>query len=206
MNSTRKYIQDYTLKKLPHQLGTFDSQGIPLYDPANMGLGKQLCYHPTVIIQYALACYENRDLEQKYDHQFLSAALWLEQHTEEIGKTGMFGWAIPFSIRTPKIEAPWFSALTQSQGISVLIRLDEVEKRAETLDTLTLLIQPLLTDFAHGGMLYQDDQGNSFFEEAGNPQGRPTLFVCSSEPDPCSGLMTDQIFLMTSMTLARCAD
>lgn len=168
MYKTRKYIQDYSLKKLPHQLGSFDVHGIPLYDPSNMGLGKQLCYHPTVIIQYALACYEKRGLEQKYDQQFLNAALWLEQHTEEIGKTGMLGWAIPFSIRTPKIEAPWFSALTQAQGISILIRLYEVEQRAETLDTLKLLIQPLLTDIADGGMLYQDDRGNAFFEEAGN--------------------------------------
>lgn len=164
----KTYLQDYSLTKLPHQLGTFDAQGIPLYDPSNMGLGKQMCYHPTVIIQYALACYEKRHCEQKYDQQFLKAALWLEHNTEEIGRTGMLGWAIPFSIRTPKIEAPWFSALTQAQGISVLIRLYETEKRPETLDTLKMLIEPLLTDIASGGMLYQDNQGNSFFEEAGN--------------------------------------
>lgn len=164
---TRKYIQDYSLKKLPHQLGSFDDSGIPLYDPSNMGLEKQLCYHPTVIIQYALACFEKIELDEEYHHQFLRVAFWLEQHTEEIGKTGMLGWSIPFGIRTPKIEAPWFSALTQSQGVSVLIRLYELEKRKETLDILKAVVKPLVIDIAHGGMLYRDDYGNSFFEEAG---------------------------------------
>jgi hypothetical protein len=165
---TRKYIQDYSLKKLPHSIGSFDEQGIPLYDPSNMGLGKELCYHPTVIIQYALACFEKIEQNQKYHHQFLSSAIWLENNTNEIGKTGMLGWSIPFSIRTPQIEAPWFSALTQSQGISVLIRLYELEMREETLATLKLLVKPLITNITMGGMLYKDEKGNSFFEEAGN--------------------------------------
>ena len=167
MRSTRKYIQDYSLKKIPHQLGTFDEKGIPLYDPSNMGIDKPLCYHPTVIIQYALACFEKIELDQNYYHKFLNAAQWLEQHTDEIGKTDMIGWSIPFSIRTPKLDAPWFSALTQSQGISVLIRFYELEKKKDTLDLLKLLVQPLITDLSAGGMLYRDGLGNTFFEEAG---------------------------------------
>lgn len=164
----RKYLQDYSLKKIPHIIGSFDRDGVPMYNPSNMGLEIKLCYHPTVIIQYALACYEKMVYDNNLQTSFLQCAKWLEGNTVFIGDTRMLSWSIPFSIRTPKIEAPWFSALTQSQGISVLIRLYELEKRDETLDTLKVLVQPLLTDIAYGGMLYRDNYGNSFFEEAGN--------------------------------------
>ena len=157
------YIQDYSISKIPY-FGTFDFFGIPLFDPAALGWNGNKCYHPTVIIQYALACWERRD--NGYIEDFLKCAKWVFENGAE-GPNGAVVWYIPFPIRTPKIDAPWISALTQSQAISVLLRYNELKPNPELVNTARAAIVPMMCTIDEGGLLYIHGE-DYFFEEAGS--------------------------------------
>lgn len=156
-------LQDYSLKKLPFK-GKSDASGIPQFDPSSMGWEGTWCYHPTVVIQYALACYERR--ENGYEQDFLNCSKWILNNIESYNSGELYSWSIPFPIRTPKIPAPWYSALTQSQGISVLLRYWQITGDIEVKEALEKLVIPLITPVRNGGMLYHDNEDNTFLEEA----------------------------------------
>ena len=160
MNS---YIQDYSLLKIPHK-GEFDEQGIPLFDPSVMRWDGGMCYHPTVVIQYALACWESRD--NGYFESFVRCAKWVLDNALE-GPHQSKVWYIPFPTRAPKTEAPWISALKQTQAISILLRYNTIVENSEIMNCIRAATIPLRKLLSDEGLLYQAN-GETFFEEAGD--------------------------------------
>ena len=61
------YFKNYQNHKVPHTLGGFDQEGIPLFNPKSLKLEGEPSYHPIVIVQYGLANYN----------------LWIEQGKNE---------------------------------------------------------------------------------------------------------------------------
>lgn len=156
------YIQDYSINKIPYS-GVFDSEGIPLFDPKSMGWQGELCYHPTVVVQYGLACWERRN--HGYGNSFKLCAEWLLNHADIFKGDGMV-WYIPFSIRTPKVEAPWISALTQAQAISLLLRYRNLYPSDELELCIHGAAKSMLIPHENGGLLFENAKGEFFFEEA----------------------------------------
>ena len=101
--------------------GHYDSAGIPMLDYHGK-IGLQ--YNPIAIAQWGLANYnlfrQNQNDERK--KKFLAASDWLCGHLETTSH-GLWVWNHHFDweYRSP-LKAPWYSALSQGQGISLLVR------------------------------------------------------------------------------------
>ena len=97
--------------------GPFDAAGVPQLDYRG-GIGVQ--YNPIAIAQYGLAHY-NRGTEAS-NALCLKQADWLASSLERNGH-GLKVWLhhFDFDYRTI-LRAPWYSALAQGQGVSLLAR------------------------------------------------------------------------------------
>jgi len=93
----------------------FDASGIPLVDYGNE---TGLQYNPVTIAQYGLDNYELflQTQDTYYLDGFLKQADWLLMNQEE-GK-----WYYRFDHPVLSLKKPWISAMSQGQGISVLMR------------------------------------------------------------------------------------
>lgn len=157
-----KYLQDYSLRKLPLKTKT-DEFGIPLFEGSQFGY-KKTVYHPTVICQYALACYERKN--NGFFEEFMKCSKWLLNNAKIIQNKPGLHWPIPFPLNSPKLDEGWSSALTQAQAISVLLRFYDISKDQKTKIVLDEAIKPLITDIKEGGLLFK--KGSFIFlEEAG---------------------------------------
>lgn len=144
--------------------GDYDSAGIPQLNYHGR-IGHQ--YNPIAVAQWGLGNYNLFCRERSRDRKerFLSAADWLCSHLEK-NSCGVWVWNHHFDweYRTP-LKAPWYSALAQGQGISLLVRAHR-----ETQDTLYLkaaqrAFTAFLKPIAEGGVTFSDNTGNLWFEE-----------------------------------------
>lgn len=144
--------------------GAYDDAGIPLLD-YHGALGLQ--YNPIAIAQYGLGNYNlfcrTGALERK--RKFLVAADWLVANLEPNG-AGLWVWNHHFDweYRT-RLKAPWFSALAQGQGISLLVRAHRETGLADYLDAARYAFAPFLKKIADGGVVHTDEDGHTWFEE-----------------------------------------
>lgn len=142
----------------------FDKDGIPLLDYRGK-VGKQ--YNPIAVAQYGLGNYNlfKRDNDKERYEKFIKVADWLVKNLEK-NKYGIYVWNHHFDWEYKEIlKAPWYSALSQGQGISVLVRayietnnniyLESVEKAFETFNY----------EINEGGVKYTDKEGNVWLEE-----------------------------------------
>lgn len=145
--------------------GPFDAQGIPLLDYRG-SLGKQ--YNPIAIAQYGLANY-NRYTQDGEDPERLRkaclAADWLVEHLE-LNDQGYAVWNHHFDwhYRTP-LKAPWFSALAQGQGISLLLRVQTHQDSGKYGEAALKAFEVFLHPVDQGGVVYVDPQGRTWLEE-----------------------------------------
>ncbi|HVP79576.1 MAG TPA: D-glucuronyl C5-epimerase family protein [Thermodesulfobacteriota bacterium] len=144
--------------------GEYDNAGIPLLNYHGK-LGLQ--YNPIAIAQYGLGNYNlfcrTKDPERR--SKFLTVADWLMGHLEKNG-FGMWVWNHHFDWEyRSQLKAPWFSALAQGQGISVLVRAHRDTGDARYLDAARRAFEPLLKTTDNGGVAYQDDNGYTWLEE-----------------------------------------
>ena len=105
--------------------GYYDEEGIPMLDYHGV-LGLQ--YNPIAIAQYGLGNYNLycRTGEESRQSKFLKAADWLVENLEQtLYGTWVWNHHFDWEYRTP-LKAPWYSALAQGQGISVLVRAHRV--------------------------------------------------------------------------------
>jgi hypothetical protein len=154
------YIQDYSISKIPLANVTYDNKGIPLYKTKE----RNFVYHPTVVIQYALANYELKDIDLKYSIEFEALCNWLINNLSKVPETNFRSWAIPIGLDFPMIKPNWFSALTHAQGLSCLIRYYFLNKEEKILKLIENLIEPMMVGQSEGGFLYIKD-GSYFWEE-----------------------------------------
>jgi heparosan-N-sulfate-glucuronate 5-epimerase len=145
-------------------LGQYDTNGIPLINYRGK-LGLQ--YNPIAISQYGLGNYNVfcRTGDPERRRKFLRVADWLVTHLEKNG-SGMWVWNHHFDweYRT-RLKAPWFSALAQGQGISVLVRAHRILGGTVYLDAAQRAFEPLLKTVDNGGVAYRDDSGYTWLEE-----------------------------------------
>lgn len=144
--------------------GPFDAEGIPLLDYRG-ALGRR--YNPIAIAQYGLGNYnlflQTGDAERRSN--FLRIADWLVSHLER-NQQGLAMWMHHFNWEyRDTLVAPWYSALAQGQGISVLVRAYKDTGEDKYRAAAAAGFGAFQQDVAKGGVTFTDPEGDLWFEE-----------------------------------------
>ena len=141
-----------------------DEQGIPLLD-YHGAVGLQ--YNPIAIAQYGLGNYNAycRTGEPEQYHKFLAVADWLVINLDQ-NLFGQWVWNHHFDWEyRDTLKAPWYSALAQGQGLSVLVRAHQETGKERYLGAARDVLCTFQRDVREGGVTYTDEQGYTWFEE-----------------------------------------
>jgi heparosan-N-sulfate-glucuronate 5-epimerase len=148
--------------------GAHDSAGIPQLDYRGK-IGRQ--YNPIAIAQYGLGNYNlfRRSGSADARDKFFRVADWLVQHLEH-NPQGLAVWNHHFDWEyRDTLRAPWYSALAQGQGISVLVRAHQLTRKDSVNSRYLNAGQQALASFfkplKEGGVAFTDEQGDLWFEE-----------------------------------------
>jgi heparosan-N-sulfate-glucuronate 5-epimerase len=144
--------------------GVYDSSGIPQLDYRGT-IGRQ--YNPIAIAQYGLGNYNFfcRSASADRRQKSLNVADWLVQHLEP-NLHGIAVWNHYFDWEyRDTLRSPWYSALAQGQGISLLVRAHKESGDARYLDAAQRALASFFTSVTEGGVAFTDDQGDLWFEE-----------------------------------------
>lgn len=160
------YYIDYSERKyLKKETYVFDKKDIPIYK-----INGKYYYHPVVISQFALGAYEyylnSRDTSARII--FLKCADWLRDNMKKHGS--FFYWECNFESEFPGgiYGVPWFSAMYQGQGASVLLRAYNETRDKKYLHAAKKAIEPIFYDVSMGGI--STVKGNDYIY----PQEYPT--------------------------------
>ncbi|HXM63783.1 MAG TPA: D-glucuronyl C5-epimerase family protein [Terriglobales bacterium] len=144
--------------------GHYDSAGIPMLDYRGT-IGLQ--YNPIAIAQWGLGNYNLfcRTRSDDRKKKFLAASDWLGAHLEP-NFHGLWVWNHNFDweYRSP-LKAPWYSALAQGQGISLLVRAYHEAGVPAYLQAAERAFNSFLKSTEEGGITFTDALGNLWFEE-----------------------------------------
>lgn len=144
--------------------GAYDADGIPQLD-YHGEIGLQ--YNPIAIAQYGLGNYNlwrrNSDPDRRW--KFFLTADWLCRHLEPNAR-GVAVWNHHFDWEyRDTLKAPWYSALAQGQGISVLVRAHKESGEAKYLEAAQRALVSFNTTISEGGVAFTDASGDLWFEE-----------------------------------------
>lgn len=144
--------------------GHHDSTGIPMLNYHGR-IGLQ--YNPIAIAQWGLGNY-NLFCQTKNDERkkkFLAASNWLCAHLEPHA-VGSWVWNHHFDWEyRSTLKAPWYSALAQGQGISLLVRAFRETGADRYLEAAQRAFTCFLKSSGEGGVTFTDERGNVWFEE-----------------------------------------
>lgn len=164
VNFRSKYIEHMKRKSY-----AFDAEGIPLL----LRNGKYH-YHPVYISQFALGAYDHylafQDASAR--NSLLKCAVWLMNHMKKHGN--FFLWEYTFvndDYPGGLYTLPWYSAMAQGQGASVLLRAFIETGDNRFLKAAERALEPLFTDISRGGLSVVRDKQYIF------PQEYPTKFA-----------------------------
>lgn len=144
--------------------GHFDNDGIPMLDYRG-AIGLQ--YNPIAIAQYGLGNYNLYRLkgEQSRKLKFLKAGDWLINNLEKTSH-GTKVWYHHFDWEYRNtLKAPWYSALSQGQGLSLLVRAHKETGNNLYIEAATEAFLSFKNDLKQGGVTYTDSRGHIWFEE-----------------------------------------
>jgi heparosan-N-sulfate-glucuronate 5-epimerase len=144
--------------------GAYDASGIPLLDYRGQ-IGPQ--YNPIAIAQYGLGNYNlwRRTEDPARRQKFFLAADWLCSHLEK-NAHGLAVWQHNFDWEyRDTLKAPWYSALAQGQGISVLVRAYKETQDPRYLDAARSALASFYKSVDEGGVAFTDERGDLWFEE-----------------------------------------
>jgi heparosan-N-sulfate-glucuronate 5-epimerase len=150
--------------------GPYDASGIPLLDYHGQ-IGAQ--YNPIAITQYGLGNYNlfRRSGDPIRRQKAFLAADWLCSHLET-NSHGLAVWNHHFDWEyRDTLKAPWYSALAQGQGISLLVRAHkETRVRNESdgfryLDAAQRALASFYKPVEEGGVAFTDERADLWFEE-----------------------------------------
>lgn len=130
--------------------GLVDSEGIPL----NKLIDGSTCYFPTTIVQKALGHYDLYILnnEKRQFDDFLKICNWLFKTQDEHG-----GWKVGEILR---FKGPsLYSAMTQGECISALVRAWKHTKDNKYMDSATKAYDLMIKPIELGGTAYHHDDG-----------------------------------------------
>jgi hypothetical protein len=145
--------------------GQYDKQGIPMLD-YHGSVGLQ--YNPIAIAQYGLGNYNLfcRSGDAGRHRNFLRAADWLVSNLEE-NPAGLWVWNHHFDWEyRDQLKAPWYSALSQGQGLSLLVRAHRETEEPAYLEAAKRAFETFLVTTDAGGVAHFDGNGYTWFEEA----------------------------------------
>ena len=147
-----------------HYQGAYDATGIPQLDyHGHIGLQ----YNPIAIAQYGLGNYNlwRRTNDPARKQKFLEIADWLCAHLEPNAQ-GVDVWNHHFNWEyRDTLRAPWYSALAQGQGISLLVRAHQETGDSRYLDAAKQALVSFERPIAEGGVAFTDKSGDLWFEE-----------------------------------------
>jgi len=144
--------------------GAYDSSGIPQLDYHGR-IGLQ--YNPIAVAQYGLGNYNRwcRTDDPGRRKQFFLIADWLASHLEQNPK-GLLVWNHHFNWEyRDTLKSPWYSALAQGQGISVLVRAHKESGETRYLDAAHAAFVSFQRPIEKGGVAFTDESGDLWFEE-----------------------------------------
>jgi heparosan-N-sulfate-glucuronate 5-epimerase len=144
--------------------GPYDSAGIPKLNYHGK-IGEQ--YNPIAIAQYGLGNYNlyirSGDADRK--DNFLRIASWLLDNLE-ISPAGTCVWNHNFDWEYRDVLwSPWFSALSQGQGLSLLVRAHAETGDQRYATAADRVFETFTRGLNDGGVTYVGD-GGTWFEEA----------------------------------------
>jgi len=144
--------------------GHFDASGIPMLDYHGR-IGLQ--YNPIAIAQWGLGNYNAflRGEDETRREKVLLACEWLSSYLVQ-NSSGVWVWHHEFDweYRT-RLKAPWYSALAQGQGISLLLRAWKETGDAAYLDVAERAFHSFGKSTSEGGVSFTDESGDLWFEE-----------------------------------------
>jgi hypothetical protein len=164
------YFNRYEERKIPFKEGFIDEFGIPVYNSIKFTQKKEYIYHPTVIIQYGLANFNQwkKSREVCYFNTFLSCSQWILRNAKWDKNNLFMQWAIPMKQRDLGHDAGWISALTQGQAISLLLRYLPFSNNDNfVLNVIKNALNSFYVDLSQGGITSTYPEGK-FLQEAGN--------------------------------------
>lgn len=144
--------------------GHFDEAGIPMLDYRG-SIGRQ--YNPIAIAQYGLAHYNGfcRTRNPASWQKVLGTANWLADHLEN-NAHGVAVWNHQFDWEYREtLRAPWYSALAQGQGISLLVRAHQMASDGRFADIAERALQAFFWPVDDGGVTFTDAAGDLWLEE-----------------------------------------
>ncbi len=165
-NATPGALGEYYMlfaEKADYQ-GFYDPSGVPQLDyHGHIGLQ----YNPIAIAQYGLGNYNlyRRSSDPERRRKFFIVADWLCSHLEKNPQSlavwnHHFDWEYRDTLR-----APWYSALAQGQGISVLVRAHKESGDTRYLEVAQRALACFHAPMKDGGVAFTDESGDLWFEE-----------------------------------------
>jgi len=144
--------------------GPFDANGIPMLDYR----GKLGCqYNPIAVAQYGLG---NFNLLSSTGHHvrlnnLARVADWLVSNLQS-NPAGLHVWMHNFDWEYREtLRAPWYSALAQGQGISLLVRAFRETRNSVYMESARQAFAAFLVDVKSGGVAFRDEEHNWWCEE-----------------------------------------
>jgi heparosan-N-sulfate-glucuronate 5-epimerase len=165
-NATPTELGEYYMlfaEKADYQ-GAYDNNGIPLLDYHGR-IGLQ--YNPIAIAQYGLGNYNlwRRTSDPDRRRKFFLVADWLCSNLEP-NQQGIPVWNHHFDWEyRDTLKAPWYSALAQGQGISLLVRAHKESGEARYIEAARQAFAAFQQPIANGGIAFTDESGDLWFEE-----------------------------------------
>lgn len=143
---------------------TLDEYGIPVLNYRG-ALGRQ--HNPIAVAQWGLGNFNlfQRNGDPLHREKFLLASDWLVKQLEP-NRQGIPVWNHHFDweYRTT-LKAPWYSALAQGQGISLLVRAHKHTGQSQYLCAAEAAFRAFQLTIEDGGISFTDSAGNVWFEE-----------------------------------------
>jgi heparosan-N-sulfate-glucuronate 5-epimerase len=128
-------------------------------------IGRQ--YNPIAVAQYGLGNYNlfRRNNDRRFRDKVFLVANWLVDHLEQ-NKEGLAVWNHHFDWEyRDRLQSPWYSALAQGQGISLLVRTYEESGASRFLEAAQRAFAVFFNPVTAGGVAFTDERGDLWFEE-----------------------------------------
>lgn len=157
-----EYYMPFTHKA--DYVGHYDAMGVPMLDYRGR-IGLQ--YNPIAVAQWGLGNYNLfvREGSEERKKKFLAASDWLCSHLAQ-NSPGVWVWRHHFDWEYRSLlRAPWYSALAQGQGISLLVRAHLTTGAEPYLRAAARAFAAFFEPLDRGGVTFTDSTGNVWFEE-----------------------------------------
>lgn len=164
------YFNKYEKRKIPFKDGYIDEQGIPVFYAKKFTHKEEFVYHPTVVIQYGLACFNlwkiNHDIEAL--NSFKVCVHWIINNAKWDSNNKFIFWGIPLDHFDLGHKSGWISALTQGQAISLLLRyLPFSTNYYDLISLIQNALKSFYIELEDGGLTSTYPEGK-FLQESGN--------------------------------------